>query len=476
MSDKVVLDKQENRDIKKSEKLALYSRTIAMSTSRGLVQPFVSMIALTMGASSGLLGWIQSISNLLSTFLSPFFGRLSDIVKRRKPFIIISTIAWGVPYAFLYFIKPEFSWAIVIVVALVNLLLSLGLPAWTALLNELFPRDVRGKLTGRIFWFDAVGSALATILTGIILSNVFNDQDYQTYILIPVSIGVFLSILGVLPFKKVEEPLQNMLKDEQPIPHKLTESFKIAFENKAFAKFTIISVIQSLFFSFAWPLFSIFQVNVLGANALEIAILSISFSVMILIVIRLGAKLSDRYGRTKLIFFNRLILVLFPVAYIFATKVWHLYLIHYIIALFLFIGTPSLHAYLLDIIPPKEGGMYFGIYNMLTGVALFIGALAGGYLTELNEFLLNSANISYLFNANITALTLTNLTSHTLIGQVVLQDTLRLAVIISFAVVAIGRFVTSFPFLTLKEVKQFPSSWGEVARQVKKRFERGPPI
>ena len=151
-------------------------------------------------------------------------------------------------------------------------------------------------------------------------------------------------------------------------------------------------------------------------------------------------------------------------------------MIHYIIALFLFIGTPSLHAYLLDIIPPKEGGMYFGIYNMLTGVALFIGALAGGYLTELNEFLLNSANISYLFNANITALTLTNLTSHTLIGQVVLQDTLRLAVIISFAVVAIGRFVTSFPFLTLKEVKQFPSSWGEVAKQVKKRFERGPPI
>jgi len=329
MNNKVVLDKQKTRDIKKSEKLALYSRTIAMSTSRGLVQPFVSMIALTMGASSGLLGWIQSISNLLSTFLSPFFGRLSDIVKKRKPFIIISTIAWGIPYAFLYFIKPDFSWTIVIVVALVNLLLSLGLPAWTALQNELFPREVRGKLTGRIFWFDAIGSASATILTGIILSSIFKDEDYHTYILIPVFIGVLLSILGVLPFKKVEEPLQNMDKEEQPIPHKLTESFKIAFENKAFRKFTLISVIQSLFFSFAWPLFSIFQVNVLGANALEVAILSISFSVTILIVIRFGAKLSDRFGRTKLMFSNKLILAIFPVAYIFATEVWHLYLIHY---------------------------------------------------------------------------------------------------------------------------------------------------
>jgi hypothetical protein len=53
---------------------------------------------------------------------------------------------------------------------------------------------------------------------------------------------------------------------------------------------------------------------------------------------------------------------------------------------------------------------------------------------------------------------------------------LRLAVIISFAVVAVGRFVTSFLFLSLKEMKTFPSSWGEVARYVKRKLDRGPPI
>ena len=215
--------KADSNKIKSREEIALYSRTAATSTSRGLVQPFVSMIALAMGASYGILGWIQSISNLLATFLGPIFGRLSDLFKRRIPFVVISTLTWGIPYIILFWVVDP--WVIVVIVALVNLLLSLGIPAFTALQNELFPKEVRGKLTGRIFWFDAIGSAIATIFTGIVLTLIFNDKDfalaeraaiYQKFILIPIGVGLFLSILGVLPFRKIQEPLKNnQLKNNQ---------------------------------------------------------------------------------------------------------------------------------------------------------------------------------------------------------------------------------------------------------------------
>jgi len=471
-----LVEKKLEEDIGRNEKIALYARSVTFSISNGLVQPFVSMIALTMGASSGLLGWIQSISNLLSTFLTPLFGRLSDLAKRRIPFIIISTISWGIPYAFLYFVKPNYAWTIVIIVALVNLLLSLGVPAWTALQNELFPKEVRGKLSARVFWFNAIGSVIATIFTGIILTTIFDDQDYQKFILIPVAIGIFLSILGILPFRKVEEPLKKMSEDDQPIPHNLIESFKITFDNKPFKKFTIISTIQSLFFSFAWPLFSIFQVSVLEASAIEVALLSISFSIIMLVVLRFGAKLCDKYGRTRLIFLNRFSLSLFPLAYIFATKVWHLYLIHYIVAFFIYIAMPSLQAYLLDIIPPKEGGMYFGVYNMLTGIALFLGALAGGYLTELSQFLFDRVGLDQILNNSISSLVVKSFSNYAISGQNVIFDSLRWSVIIALIVATIGRALTSLMFISLKEQKKFPSSWGEVARQIRRRFERGPQV
>lgn len=435
--DKIINEKEV---IKRNEEIALYSRTIATSTSRGLVQPFVSMIALTMGASSGLLGWIQSISNLLATFLGPIFGRLSDLVRRRIPFIVISTVSWGIPYAFLFFIK--LPWAIVIIVAMVNLLFSLGTPAWAALQNELFPQEVRGKLTGRVVWFDSIGSMVATIFTGIILTLAFEDIDYQKYILIPVAIGVFFSILGVLPFRKIEEPLKEVAAEELPESRKLKESFQIAFSNKPFLKFTIISIIYSFFFSFAWPLFSIFQVIILKATALQIAILAIIFNISTLLIINVGAKLSDRIGRTKLVFSNRIFLALFPLTYIFATEVWHLYIIHFVVSLLMLLGTPSIQAYLLDIIPKKEGGIYFGIYNMVTGAVLFLGALAGGYLTELFE----------------------------------IWYPLRMAVVISLAIATIGRVITSFLFLTVKEEKKFPSTWSEIWNQLLKRKRMEPPI
>ncbi|MHA1258057.1 MAG: MFS transporter [Candidatus Heimdallarchaeaceae archaeon] len=459
-------DSLASQQIKRSDEIALYSRTVAVSTSRGLVQPFVSMIALTMGASSGLLGWIQSISNLLATFLNPVFGRLSDLVRKRIPFIVISTLSWGIPYAFLFFVKPNFAWTIVIIVAMTNLLLSLGVPSFSALQNELFPAQVRGKLTGRIFWFDAIGSMIATIFTGIVLTSIFKDQDYQKFILIPVAIGIVISILGVLPFKKVKEPLQKLSPEEQEEVKSLEVSFRTAFSNKPFAKFTIISTIHAFFFSFAWPLFSIFQVNVLHAKALQIAVLSISFNVTTLLIINFGAKLSDRFGRTKLIFFNRFCLSLFPLAYIFAKQVWHLYIIHFTISAIIFIGSASVQAYLLDIVPSKEGGMYFGIFNMVTGVFLFLGSLAGGYFTQLMELLVNRRHIEGLIflSKNLVNLTdLTTVNSH-LIQNLAVFDSLRLAIVISLAVATTGRFLTSLLFLSLKEMKKFPSSWGEVYR------------
>lgn len=418
----------ERETIEPKYKIALYSNVLANSTSRGLVSPFVSMIAITMGASAGLLGWIQSIANLLSTFLTPLFGRLSDKFKRRIPFILISTVTWGIPYLFLYWAKSPV--VVVVIVALVNLLMSLGVPAWNALQNELFPPNVRARMASTIFWFDALGSMIATIFTGIVLSFIFSDTDYQKYILLPVSIGLFFSFLVIIPFSRIEEPLQNMKVEDQPSDFKLKESFLRAFRNNQFRKFVSISMIYSFFWAFAWPLFAIKQVKLLKAKAYEVAILEIFFSIAIMISVRPGAKLSDSIGRTKLIAFNRIVMGVFSLTYIFASAIWHLYLIHIIVATLVMLGSASTQAYLLDIAPKAEGGMYFGIYNMLTGAFLFLGSLTGGYLTQFIE--------------RFTGLST--------------------AVSISLAIATVGRFTVGSLFTTLKEVKRFPCTFGEIVQ------------
>ena len=413
-------EKEEFPDIKKEESIAIYSRSLAISTSNGLVSPFVSFIALSMGASAGLLGWIQAITNLLRQFLDPIFGRLSDLTKRRIPFIIFSTVTWIIPYAFLYFVQaPVF---IVLIVAIVNILMSLGNPAWMALQNELFPPAVRGKLTGRVTWFGSLGSMLATLFTGVILTYAFGENiDYQKYIDIPVAIGIFISILAVIPFRKIEEPLlRNGAELEKP---KLSfkQTAKEVFSNKPFRKFTILYSIFGIFWTFSWPLFSIKQVNILGAEPVEIAILEIIFALTSMIFILLGAKVADKVGRTKLIFLNRACLFLFPLLYIFASEVWHLYIVHFIVSSLFSFGLAGVNAYILDLVPKENSGVYIGFLSMVTGIFYFIGTLLGGYFVD----------IFMIWYPEEVALT------------------------IALAFVAIARFVTSFLFLNLKEVREF---------------------
>ena len=79
---------------------------------------------------------------------------------------------------------------------------------------------------------------------------------------------------------------------------------------------------------------------------------------------------------------------------------------------------------------------------MLVGICLFLGSLAGGYLTE-------------MFERWYPLLT---------------------AVKITLGIAAGGRLLTGLLFFSLKEVKQFPSSWGEVWKHLQKRFRLEPPV
>jgi MFS family permease len=414
---------EEDITIDRKDEIALYSRSIAAFTSNGLISPFVSIISLKLGASAGILAWIQAVNNFVRQLLEPIFGRLTDLTKRRIPFIIISTVTWIIPYAFLYWIQaPEF---IIVIVACVNILSSLGNPAWNAFQNEIIPKEVRGKYSSRIQWFGSFGSMLATLFTGIILTIAFGDIDYQKYILIPIAVGVLISMLAVLQFRNVKEPHQRPELEIELTSRNVKDSIKEVFSNKAFRKFMILYAIFGIFWTFSWPLFSIKQVNILGASAVEVAVLEIIFGITTMFFVLLGGKLTDKIGRVRMVFMNRFILFLFPLFYIFATKIWHLYLVHFFISSLFSFSFAGVNAYILDIIPSKESGLYFGFLSLVTGIFYFIGTLSGGYMVEILQRWFSEA----------------------------------VALNIALAFVSGARFLLSFLFLSLKEVKEFPFSF-----------------
>jgi len=481
----------------------LYGRSVLSNFSLGMVDPFLTTIAVDMGITGSQMGWLRAITNLLGNFVQPVFGYFSDAMQRRSIFIALSNILYSSAWIILLFVNQ--IWMIITIAGIVSLVVSLGTPAWTALLGEVTPSKIRGKIIANVNWFSQFSYIASTILGGILLNYIIGNlsigsRTIELNMLLTIGIGLIAGLLSAIimltfkekqardrgvklnslleekarklhrktaeQFEEVSLVIQKDIvidKDKQSItttsppliyvtadeldtkekipleitigkpisPPTLSSRLKKMLQDKPFTKFTFIFGIQSFFMSFCWPLFPIRQRSDVGANFFEIAIFSVVMSVATLITIRYGGKASDLIGRKLQMFLNRLILVTMPLSYMFASKVWHIVILHAVICIPLGLNSAVMQAYLIDVTPEDERSTYVGFYNMFFGITLFLGSLAGGYLAD---FLMGEM---------------------TLFGFTPSFDQYK-AVTIALAVGFVGRLITAMPFLLLKDVKSFP--------------------
>ncbi|NHJ86328.1 MAG: MFS transporter [Asgard group archaeon] len=487
----------------------LYSRSILATFSTGMVDPFLTTIAIDMGINSGQMGWLRAITNLLGNFVQPIFGYLSDKIRRRSIFIALSNILYSSVWILLLFVNNIIM--IIVMAGIISLVISLGVPAWTALLGEVVPFKIRGKIIGNVNWYSQISYILSTILGGLLLNYVMGSfsigsRSFPLNMFLTIIIGLAAGIISaviiftfnekkaqkrakqltVLLAKKSDEKKKELQieveeclvegsiideRDPQSIVNRTMQTICITPEPKArkalrfskektkipkqrienkylrmlkskdFMKYNIIFSIQSFFMSMCWPLFPIRQRSDIGANYFEIAVFSVVMSVATVLTIRYSGEVSDLVGRKTQLFLNRLILAAMPISYMFATKVWHVILLHAVICIPLGLTSAVQQTYLIDVTPEEDRSTYVGFFNMCYGVMLFLGSLFGGYLVD---FLMGNLSI----------------------GGYSPHYEQYFAITIALAVGFIGRVLTALPFLTLREVKYFPYNMKDLRKIV----------
>jgi MFS family permease len=70
----------------------LYMRSVVDSLSSGMVSPFIGAYAVKLGATPSLMGWFQSSSKISNNLMQVAWGRLSDRLRKRIPFIILGCL------------------------------------------------------------------------------------------------------------------------------------------------------------------------------------------------------------------------------------------------------------------------------------------------------------------------------------------------------------------------------------------------
>lgn len=386
----------ESKETKSSLK-PLYAHSILSSLGMGFVRPFLGPYAVEMGASTSEMGWYRSLSSLSNNVMQVFWGKLSDRIGRRVPFIFLGTLIISIIWIPMMFVGSVQQ--LILLIAVQALLGSMATPTWTALIGDLVPSFRLGRASAAVNLWASVGSLMATLFSGIIMVQIGGTIHEMFFIpFLVAAICGFASAIAILPVK--EGAYRNKLN--KGFFSDIADAAIQAGKNRDFARYCMLGAAFGFFMSISWPLFSITLVRVLKASMLEIAMLSVTEGIAIIVFQLWAGKLADTLGRKPLLVMFRTGLFLVPIAYAFIPNIYILMVFNLYLGLLIALGQAAATAYILDITPEDNRGSFVALYNLIQGVIFFTGSLVGGYISDLTIGLFGlvvGLQIAYMISA-----------------------------------------------------------------------------
>jgi len=383
-------------------------RSFVVAAGATAASSFVGVYGVYIGASAAMMGWLQSSSNALSNGGRLIWGKLSDSIGRRRPFLIGGSIA----LAFLWYLLGEVRTPLqlILVYASISLFASLITVNWFSLIADQSDTTTRGKFLAIINILSAVGTIISlVIMTFLFSGSVSND------IRIPFFAAAGSYVISGILMGSLDEK-----KREKLAPTHLVATIRNLKSHPLFYRYFIATNIQGIFWSMAWPMFPITIVSLMHFTLTNVAFLTVAALGTTVVVQYFLGRITDRVNRPPLIFANRLLLSAIPLLYAFFSSFNEFIILEVYSGILGSIQNVVMNSYLLDVIPHERKAEYLSIINGFNGIIYLIGALIGGYLLEL----------------------------------MIAHFPLYLALVYSYMIVFSGRFASSFMFVRLKEPEQ----------------------
>jgi UMF1 family MFS transporter len=134
---------------------------------------FVKGIAVDEVTGTSQWAWAVGLSGIVIALLSPVFGAIADHSGRRKPWLFAFTAAAVLATSALWFARPDADYIFyaLILVAIGNIGFELGMVFYNAMLPDIAPRRLIGRVSGWGWGVGYVGglAALTVVLVGFVL-------------------------------------------------------------------------------------------------------------------------------------------------------------------------------------------------------------------------------------------------------------------------------------------------------------------
>lgn len=323
-----------------------------------------------LGASAAMVGLIEGVGEATAAISKLFSGWLSDRLGKRK---MLTVIGYGLATLSkpLFALAPTAGW---VLFARFSDRVGKGIRGAPrdALVGDLAPPELRGAAYGLRQSLDTVGAFLGPLL-GLALMALFAD-DFRLVFwvsLIPGAISVAILVLTV------KEPSAPSRRKAARAPIDWSEIKHLG------AGFWAVTAVGSVFtlarFSEA---FLILRARDLGLALTLVPLVLVVMNVVYALAAYPVGALSDRIGRRWLLGLGFAVLILADLTLALATNLWLAALGVALWGLHMGMTQGLLVTLVADTAPERLRGTGFGVFHLVTGIAILLASLIAGVLWQ----------------------------------------------------------------------------------------------
>ena len=353
----------------------------------GFSDYFTTPFALAIGATSEMIGLMDSIIQFVIAMAQPISTWIINRFESRRMITIILTLLhrlmW-IPIILVPFIFGVGETSVLIVIALFSLIYltkSIATTAWTSWMCDIVPANIRGRYFGKRSSIGNLSLMAAVVIAGLILDYVGGLNGF----VVIFAIALVLGAVSIAYIKKMPEiPLGRAHKKFHFSYRHFLHGVR---EHKDHSNFVFFMVFLEFARSIHAPFIAVYLLRELHIGYFWFSLLSGILLLSLTIFQIYWGDFADRYGHSRTIKITYVLLPLIPVMLLLVNPSMSLGMILLMLFLyFVFDGFASsgfdLSAfnYLLETIPKDESHIFISNYRFLTNISIAAAYLIGGFL------------------------------------------------------------------------------------------------
>ena len=354
---------------------------VAAQVMIGIVDYYLIPFALLLGASNPEIGILVAVPNLLSSISQFFAVQAVRFAGNRLRLILYGVFVQALtllPLGLLAY--ANVSKRILFLTLAITLFKTIGSligPAWGSLVSEYLPANRRGAYFG---WRSrVVGSAG---LVNLCFWGAFlyywkrADSAAGAFLLLFIAAGVARLVSLYLMAKMEDLPFHPTRESEFTF-----WMFVRRFRESNFVKFVLFVAALTFATNLAAPYFSVHMLKNLHFNYLNYMTVHLASVVTSLIAFPVWGRHADHVGNARILKTTSFFIPIIPLLWLLPRSPLPLFFVEMFSGLVW--GGFNLCAtnFIFDAVTPSKRVRCLGYFNLINGVAVFLGASIGGYLS-----------------------------------------------------------------------------------------------